>query len=437
MSEVVQVVDLGFRPHQYQREVQLEMAKLRFGVVVAHRRWGKTVMAVQALVDRGLRCAKPDPQFAYFAPRLKQAKQIAWRHMMRLSSRIPGAKKNESELYVEMPNGARIMLYGGSEGHEESARGMYFDGAVIDEVAGIAPHAWPEIIRPALTDRKGWAMFIGTPHGMDAFHERWQFSQADPAWYSLMYRADETQLPWLPPEELEAARRDMSDASYRQEFLCDFTASSTDTLITIDIASAAAQREYVITQYGFAPVVLGVDVARFGDDRSVIQARQGLAAQNPEIYKGIDLMTFSGHVARAIDRYNPQATFVDAGGMGAGVIDRLRQLGFRVVEVNFGGRASDEQYADKRTEMWFELRDWLEQGGSIQNVPTLKTDLCGPTYRFLANGKVRLESKDDLKARGLPSPDLGDALALTFAEPVFAPDRFAHSERRYPATAEM
>ena len=213
--------------------------------------------------------------------------------------------------------------------------------------------------------------------------------------------------------------------------------SSSDTLITIYVASAAAQREYVITHYGFAPVVLGVDVARFGDDRSVIQVRQGLYAYTPQTYQGIDTMTLSGHVARAIDQHKPQAVFVDVGGMGAGVVDRLRQLGYRTIEVNFGGRASDETYADKRTEMWFGMRDWLLQGGSIPNLSPLKTDICGPTYEFMSNGKVKLERKDDMKARGLPSPDLGDALALTFAEPVFAVDRFTRDDRRYPDTAEM
>ena len=433
----VAVVDLGFRPHEYQRQVQAASSERSFGVVVAHRRWGKTVLAIHTLVDRALRCRLPNPRYFYLAPKLKQAKQIAWMYLVAIQAKIPGARKNESELYVELPNGARITLYGGSDGNEESMRGSYFDGGVVDEVAGIAPNVWAEILRPALADRKGWTMFIGTPHGMDTFHELWQRAQSDPDWYAMMFRADETNLPWLPASELEAARRDMSDAAYRQEFLCDFTASSSDTLITIDIASAAAQREYLEHEFGFAPVVIGVDVARFGDDRSVIQVRQGLTAYKPEIYKGIDTMMLAGHAARAIDRYNPQAVFVDAGGMGAGVIDRLRQLGYRVVEVNFGGKSSDEHYADKRTEMWFGMRDWLEQGGSIQNMAELKTDLCGPTYEFIANGKVKLERKDDLKERGLPSPDLGDALALTFAEPVFAPDRFARNERRYPELAEM
>lgn len=433
----VATVDLGFRPHQHQRDLQAQMAQKRFGVCVAHRRFGKTVFAIHALADRALRCNLQSPRYGYFAPRLKQAKQIAWMYLSRLAAKIPGARTNTSELYIELPGDRRITLYGGSEGHEEAARGVYLDGCVIDEVAGIAAHAWSEIIRPALTDRRGWALFIGTPHGMDSFFERYVFAQSDPAWFASLFRADETSLAWLPADELEAARRDMSESSFRQEFLCDFSASSSDTLITIDVASAATKREYAVTEYGFAPTVIGVDVARFGDDRSVIQVRQGLLAHNPQIYKGIDTMTLAGHVSRAINQHRPQAVFVDAGGVGAGVIDRLRQLGFPTVEVNFGGRPTDAQYADKRTEMWFDMREWLEQGGAIQNLPELKTDLCAPTYFFNAMNRVKLESKDDLKARGMPSPDLGDALALTFAEQVFSPDRFALDSGRYPETAQM
>jgi hypothetical protein len=416
---VKQQIDLGFQPHAGQQAIEAELAKKSFGVVVAHRRFGKTIEAIMALVDRALRCKLPNPRYAYLAPKLKQAKQIAWMYLSQAAAKIPGSRRSEGELYVEMPNGARITLYGGTDGNEESMRGVYLDGIVIDEVKDIAPHVWSEIVRPALTDRKGWALFIGTPGGMNIFHELWQRAQSDPEWFALMFRVDETHLPWLPPAEIEAARRDMSDAAFRQEFLCDFTASSSDTLITIDLASAASQRDYHERDFGFAPVVFGVDVARFGDDSSVIQIRQGLVALKPIVFQGKDNMQLASIIGELTMKYQPRGTFIDAGG-GAGVIDRLRQLGHRVSEINFGGKPSDEHYCDKRAEMWFATKEWLERGGSIENDPQLKTDLCGPTYWFESNGKIRLESKDDLKARGMRSPDRGDALALTFAMPVFA-----------------
>jgi hypothetical protein len=413
-------VDLGFSPHEHQRAIQAGLAAHSFAVVVAHRRFGKTLLALTALLDRALRCELPAPRLAYVAPRLKQAKQVAWSELRARAMRIPGARAHEAELYVELPGGARITLYGASEGNEEAMRGLYLDGIVIDEVAGMAPHVWGEIIRPALTDRRGWALFIGTPHGMDTFYELWTRAQNDPAWWTALYRVDETGLPWLPEAELELARRSMSATAYRQEFLCDWTASSENVLITIDEIAAACGRSYREHEYAYAPMVLGVDVARFGGDRSAIVARQGLRCFGPWVWQGIDNMALAGRTADLIARLEPQAVFVDAGG-GSGVIDRLRQLGHRVSEVQFGGRASDEHYQDKRTEMWWRAKLWIEQGGWLPNEPALKADLSAPTYEYQANGKVRLEQKDKLKERGLPSPDLGDALALTFAHPVAAP----------------
>ena len=415
MTEVT--IDLGYRAHRHQAEIHEAMTKYRFTVVVSHRRFGKTLLSIMTLISNALSCERELPRYAYVAPRLKQAKQIAWMYLSDKAMRIPGARKNEGELYVDLPNGARITLYGATEGNEEAMRGLYLDGVVIDEVAGLRPHVWGEILRPALTDRKGWVLFIGTPHGIDVFHELYQNALADPAWHSVLYRVDETHLPWLPEKEIELARRTMSVNAFRQEFLCDFTASSENVLITIDLVSAAVKRELHESDFGFAPKIIGVDVARFGDDRSVIQKRQGLLAYDPIVFEDIDNMTLAGRIAQEIVGWQPDVVFVDAG-RGEGVIDRLRQLGHRVMEVNFGGKSNDDHYQDKRSEMWSLMRVWLEQGADLPNHVDLKTDLCVPTYEFVASGKVRLESKDRIKERGMKSPDLGDALALTFAQPV-------------------
>jgi len=410
-------IDLGYKGHPCQQAIHENLAKHRFNVVVSHRRFGKTLLSIMSLVASALECKRQLPRFAYVAPRLKQAKQIAWMYLCDKVMRIPGATKNEGDLYVELPNGARITLYGASDGNEESMRGLYLDGVVIDEVAGMRPHVWGEILRPALTDRLGWALFIGTPHGVDVFHDLYQQGLNDPAWSSSIYRVDETHLPWLPPEELALAKRNMSNAAYRQEFLCDFGASNENVLITIDMVSEASAREIPSSDFRFAAKVIGVDVARFGDDRSAVVKRQGLFVHEPIMYENIDNMSLAGKVAEEIVQWSPDIVFVDAG-RGEGVIDRLRQLGHRCMEVNFGGSANDEHFHDKRSEMWSEMKVWLEQGGDIPNNSDLKTDLCVPTYEFTSAGKVRLESKDKIKKRGMRSPDMGDALALTFAMPM-------------------
>jgi hypothetical protein len=413
----LKTVDLGYRPHRYQLTAHDAMSRYRFGVWVCHRRWGKTVASVMSTLVGAMHCRLPNARFAYAAPRLKQAKQVAWLYLCQYALKIPGATKHEADLYVELPNGARVTLYGVSDGNEEAMRGLYLDGIVFDEYAQAPRHVWPEIVRPALSDRQGWALFIGTPHGVDAFQELYSWAQTQGDWYTALYRADETDLPWLPPSELEAARRAMGEAAYRQEYLCDFSASAFDAMLTIDEVSAAAKRHYTQDSYDFAPKVLGVDVARFGDDRSVIQRRQGLRAWEPLVFDQIDNMTLANRVAHEINEWRPDAVFIDAG-RGEGVIDRLRQLKHNVVEVNFGSSPEDAYHADKRTEMWARVRDWVREGGAIPNQPNLKTDLCAPTFSFLSNGKIRLEKKEDVKERIGRSTDLGDALALTFAYPV-------------------
>ncbi|MBQ3456786.1 MAG: hypothetical protein IJG36_10145, partial [Synergistaceae bacterium] len=298
----------------------------------------------------------------------------------------------------------------------DAMRGLYFDGVILDEVADMKPEVWGEIIRPALSDRNGWACFIGTPKGQNLFHELYEYGLSHEKWCSVLYRADETGI--IPESELEDARAVMSANQYRQEFLCDFSASEDNVLITIDMVSDAAKKGLTEADIRGAVRVMGVDVARFGDDRSVICKREGLWCHDMKAVEHTDNMTFAGIVAREIDEFRPDGVFIDAG-RGEGVIDRLRQLGYRVLEINFGGRASEAaRYANKRSEMWDKVREWLKSGGAIPNDPELKSELASPTYKFDAGGRLILEAKEKLKERGLRSPDMADALALTFAYPL-------------------
>jgi hypothetical protein len=201
-----------------------------------------------------------------------------------------------------------------------------------------------------------------------------------------------------------------------------------------DLVEAACNREPVplLTD----PLIIGVDVARFGDDQSVIWPRKGRDARSipPIRLRGVDTMQLAGRVAECVREWHANAVFVDGGGVGGGVIDRLRQLGVDVIEVQFGGKAdrvsmTEERpaYNNKRSEMWGNMREWLggerarEGGGSIPDDPEIRADLTGPQYGFIvADGRdaTALERKKDMKQRALASPDLADALALTFAYPV-------------------
>lgn len=406
-------VTIPYCPRYPQRDIHDGLENARFSVIVAHRRMGKTVCVLNHMIKMALLLSRSDGRFAYVAPYRNQAKSIAWDYLKRFAGVLPNVRFNESELECSLPGGSRIRLYGAD--NPDAMRGLYFDGVVLDEVADMKPNVWGEIIRPALADRSGWAVFIGTPKGQNLFHELYLNAARD-GWFRALYRADETNI--MPAEELAAARETMSDAQYRQEFLCDFSAACDNILITIDLVSDAVGRGLDYRDVMGSPRVIGVDVARFGDDRSVVCKREGLICHDMMVVANADNMTFAGMISREIDEFNPDAVFVDAG-RGEGVIDRLRQLGYSVVEVNFGSRAiEDKRYANKRSEMWDKVREWLAAGGQIPNDSRVKSELSAPTYSFDAAGRLVLERKEHIKERGLPSPDLADALALTFAAPV-------------------
>jgi hypothetical protein len=194
--------------------------KERWAIIVAHRRCGKTVACINDLIVKALLENKPHAQYAYIAPFYSQAKSVAWRYLERFSEPVL-AKSNQSELWVELINGARIRLFGAD--NPDALRGNFLDGVVLDEMADMKPSVWGEIIRPLLADRLGWATFIGTPKGHNAFYDIFNEAQKKPNWYTKVLRADHTNL--LPQSELDDAKSTMSDNQYEQEFLCSFEAA--------------------------------------------------------------------------------------------------------------------------------------------------------------------------------------------------------------------
>jgi phage terminase large subunit len=193
----------------------------RWACIVAHRRAGKTVACLNELQRAALLCPRERPRFAYIAPYLKQAKSVAWDYMLHYSAPIPGIEVNHSELKVTYPNGGQVRLYGAD--NADGMRGLYFDGVVLDEPADFDPRVWPEILRPALSDRLGWAVFIGTPKGHNGFYDIREIARTDPDWLHIELKASETGL--LPADELAAARKLMTEDQYNQEFECSFDAA--------------------------------------------------------------------------------------------------------------------------------------------------------------------------------------------------------------------
>lgn len=194
----------------------------RFASIVAHRRAGKTVAAINDQIRRAATFTKfSDGRFGYVAPYRQQAKDVAWSYLKHYTAPIPGIDVSESELHVTLPNGARIRLYGSD--NYDAIRGIYLDDVIMDEYADHHPQAWREVIRPALADRGGSATFIGTSKGKNAFYDIQTLAEASDDWFALRLKASETGI--LPQTELDAMRAQMSANEYRREMECDFEAA--------------------------------------------------------------------------------------------------------------------------------------------------------------------------------------------------------------------
>jgi len=215
-------IEIPYTPRELQSKLHNELDKYRFAVLACHRRFGKTVCMLNHLIRAALQNNLVNPRYAYIAPTYKQAKNIAWDYLKMFAGPIPTTRFNETELRCDLPNGARITLL--SSENPDSLRGLALDGVVIDEVAQIEPKLWNEIIRPAISDRKGFCYMIGTPAGMsNLFYELYQYAIADNKWYAYTAPASKTKI--IDQEELDAAKKQMGDTKYRQEFECDWVAN--------------------------------------------------------------------------------------------------------------------------------------------------------------------------------------------------------------------
>lgn len=224
-----------FRPYLERKE--------RWACLVVHRRGGKTFACIQDLISKALTYKRPGPplRYAYLAPTRDQAKDIAWSYIKQFCGLLPGIKINEADLMVTFHNGASIRLYSGE--NYERMRGLYFDGVIIDESGDIDPMAWQSVIRPCLTDYKGWATFIGTPKGRNAFY-RWHVqASSDQDWFSLVLKASESGL--IPEEELADLQKGMSKEMIQQEFECDFSVGIPGAIYARHVEDARASKRII------------------------------------------------------------------------------------------------------------------------------------------------------------------------------------------------
>lgn len=217
-------IKIPYKPRDLQAEMHKDLK--RWNVLVMHRRFGKTVFAVNHMIKHALTCPLPRPRVALVAPTFTQAKRISWDYVKYYAGVIPGVTFNETELRADFPNGGRIMLLSGE--NPDALRGIYLDLCVFDEYGMQNPRVWGEVVRPALSDREGSAIFLGTPNGHNHFYEIMQqakneVSEGSDYWYWKIAKASETKL--VKEEELDAARKQMTEEQYEQEYECSFTAA--------------------------------------------------------------------------------------------------------------------------------------------------------------------------------------------------------------------
>lgn len=338
----------------------------------------------------------------------------------------------------------RIDAIAWSERNTEAFAGLHNQGkrvaVFMDEASAIPDVIW-ETTEGALTDADTeilWCAFGNPTRNTGRFREcfgrfrhRWKTHQIDSRTARLTNK-----------EQIAKWVADYGEDSdfVRVRVRGVFPRAGSMQFISSEVAEEAASPLRDAHVDRFAPCVMGVDVARFGDDSSVICFRRGRDARTVKWIelRGVDTMQLAARVVDEAREHRPDAIFVDGGGVGGGVVDRLRYLHQPVTEVQFGGKSdrslgvADNDaiiYANKRAEMWGSMREWLKGGMIPTDDPALLIDLVGVEYGYvLRDGRdaIQLERKEDMKKRGLASPDKADALALTFAYPVVPHD---HSEQ--------
>ena len=245
-------VEIPYRPRELQRVIHAGMDTHRWGAVVCHRRFGKTVMAVNHLQRGAMTCTRERPRFAYIAPTYKQAKAVAWDYVKHYSDPVVDRGVNESELRVDFPqNQSQVRLFGAD--NPDSLRGLYFDGVVLDEFGLMPPKIFSEVIRPLLSDRLGWALFLGTPNGKNQFYDITRTAQTSPDWFFASYKASETGL--IPASELQAARSVMTQDEYDQEYECSFEAAVKGAIFARELMAAREQGRVANVPYDPAMLV--------------------------------------------------------------------------------------------------------------------------------------------------------------------------------------
>lgn len=403
-------------PDKWQREaLQIMASQQRLAVASGHG-VGKT--ALTSWLIHWFISTRPDPQIVVTANTKNQLDSKTWRELAKWNQRaINGGWFTHSATRFalkEAPDTWFASAIPWTENNSEAFAGTHEDNVlnVFDEASSIPDVIWDVVEGSMTTSGSKWAAFGNPTRNTGRFRE---------CWGRFRHRWATMQVDSRDAKQADRAQIDAWIADYgidsdfvKVRVLGEFPSQSANQFISTADVDACVQ--YEAQGYEDMPKILAADIARFGDDQSVIAKRQGRKVDPLQSWRGLDLMASADRIAKEIDSWRPDATVIDETGIGAGVVDRLTQLGYQVFGFNGGERPNDpDTYRNKRVEVWGLMRDALRNKLDLPNDYDLKQDLIGPEYSFTASQQLMLERKEDMKRRGLSSPDKGDALAMTWA----------------------
>ncbi|MFH2076066.1 MAG: hypothetical protein ABIJ57_12095, partial [Pseudomonadota bacterium] len=341
--------------------------------------------------------------------------------------------ENKSEMKIELRSGSIWQIIGAD--NYDSVVGANPVGLIMDEwaVSDRYPQAW-DYFRPMLAENGGWAVFPYTPRGRNHGFDLYQQALDNKDWFCEVLGVNKTHS--ISMDAIEAERRaGMPESMIQQEFFCSFLASTEDIVIPYELIQAALDRD---VWYGKSPKIAGLDVARFGNDRTALVVRQGGDIVYVETWSQADVVETAGRVLERFKSRLFDAVAVDSIGIGAGVGDLLKSHSLPVALVQVSEKPRDESRFDtQRDELWWKLREWFEEGScgiSKAMMPNLRQaivkDIQDIHFKYAPSGKIKIESKDDMKKRMGFSPDIGDALCLTFTHKIHMRQHEAQGKRR-------
>ena len=411
---------LGFEPLPWQEEFLGLLAKgeRRISVRAGHG-VGKSAVCAVALIWHMM--TRMPQKSVCTAPTAGQLFDALFSEVKHWANRLPEPLRESIDVFTDRiiskgaPESSFISARTSSAERPEALAGVHSEHVLLicDEASAI-PEAVFESAAGSMSGHEATTVLIGNPtRNTGLFFKTHHQLSSD--WKTLHVSCLDN--PLVSKDFIEQIKATYGEGSnaFRVRVLGEFALRDDDSLIAADLVDTAQTRDIVLN--ADEPLIYGVDVARFGSDRTVIFKRRGNVALGYKFWSGEDLMGTVGRIVHEASIDHPEEICVDSIGLGGGVADRLRELGHNVRDVNVSESVALNQSAARlRDELWIAVKDWLDtRAVKIPKDADLRAELLGPTYSFTSSGKIKVEGKSEMKRRGMRSPDIADALCLTFA----------------------